>query len=82
MNDSDEDMDAVRPDAPHDDDEEIGREPILFPDIESKKAFLTKPCPVRYGIVQCYIERTKQGFRNNTSKYDVYLRDGKYFIYI
>lgn len=60
------------------DDESSTAEPIKFANNDEKKAFLTKPCPLKYGIVQCYIERTKQGFRGNACQYDVYLKDGKY----
>lgn len=75
------DADYVRPsggDGGDGGEDKYDSEPIIFADTESKKCFLTKPCPVKYGVVQCYIERTKQGFRGNSCQYDVYLRDGKY----
>lgn len=70
--------DYVRPSGDGEGSDKYDSEPIIFADSESKKCFLTKPCPIKYGVVQCYIERTKQGFRGNSCQYDVYLRDGKY----
>lgn len=70
--------DYVRPSGDGEGSDKYDSEPIIFADSEAKKCFLTKPCPIKYGVVQCYIERTKQGFRGNSCQYDVYLRDGKY----
>ncbi|CAM9658439.1 unnamed protein product [Phaeothamnion confervicola] len=44
-----------------------------------KKA-LTTPCPVKTGVVQCYIRRNKTGTNKLFPEYHVYMKDGDRFL--
>lgn len=49
-------------------------------DLSDMRAFLMKPLPKEYGVVQCYIERNKSGAHKLYPEFQVFLKDGDRFL--
>lgn len=61
-------------------DEEVAQSPSQHLDLTDMRRFLMEPVPKAAGVVQCYIERNKNGAKKMFPEYNLFMKEGDRFL--